>query len=133
MNSRPSIFARLRDAARSLKRNITALYFAYLDPRTPLFAKALALLVVVYALSPLDLVPDFIPVLGYLDDLILLPLGIWFALRIIPSDVMADARQQATRQQRIEGPWGNYGVALIIGIYLLVALWLWFSFFRNPQ
>jgi uncharacterized membrane protein YkvA (DUF1232 family) len=130
MTTRPTVLTRIQDAAKQLKRNITALYFAYRDPRTPWYAKALALLIIVYALSPIDLIPDFIPVLGYLDDLILLPLGIWLALRIIPAEVMVDAREQAVKHQRIEGPWGRLGAALIIGIYLLIALWIGFLFYR---
>ncbi len=129
MINQPTLFARLRDAAKQLKRNITALYFAFRDPRTPWYAKALALLIVGYALSPIDLIPDFIPLLGYLDDLILLPLGIWLALKIIPPDIMTDARAQAAQYERIEGPWGRIGVVLIIAIYLLIALWIWLTFF----
>ena len=129
MTEQATLFTRLRAAAKQLKRNIAALYFAYRDPRTPWYAKGLAILIVVYALSPIDLIPDFIPILGYLDDLLLVPLGIWIALRIIPPQVMADARQQAAQHPRIEGTWGRWGLAMIIGIYLLVALavglWIW--------
>ena len=82
-------------------------------------------------MSPIYLIPDFVPILGYLDDLILLPLGIWIALRIIPADVMVDARERAVKHQRIEGPLGRIGAALIIGIYLLVAYWIWVTFFRH--
>lgn len=125
MTTRSTIFARIQSAAKELKHNISALYFAFRDPRTPWYGKALALSIIVYALSPIDLIPDFVPVLGYLDDLILLPLGIWIALRIIPPDVMADARQRAMKEQRIDGPWGLIGAALIIGIYLLLIYWVY--------
>lgn len=126
-------FTRWREAARNLKRNITALYFAVLDPGTPWVAKAFALLVVAYALSPIDLIPDFIPVLGYLDDLILLPLGIWFALKLIPSEVMVEARQRASAMPRIDKPLGMVAAAVIVAIYALIALWLWRVFFRPLQ
>ena len=85
----------LRTWARRVKRDAMTLWFARRDPRTPWAAKALAVVVVAYALSPIDLIPDFIPVIGYLDDLILLPGLIWLALRLLPPEVLADARAQA--------------------------------------
>jgi uncharacterized membrane protein YkvA (DUF1232 family) len=81
--------------ARSVKRDAHALYLAARDPRVPWYAKALAALVAAYALSPIDLIPDFIPVLGLLDDALLLPLGIWAAVKLIPPDVMAEHRRAA--------------------------------------
>ncbi|MGZ8520314.1 MAG: YkvA family protein [Candidatus Binatia bacterium] len=81
--------------ARALKRETHALYLAGRDPRTPWPAKVVIALVVAYALSPIDLIPDFIPVLGYLDDILLLPLGIYLALKLIPAAVLADARHSA--------------------------------------
>ena len=81
--------------ARALKRDTYALYLACRDPRVPWYAKALAAAVVAYALSPIDLIPDFIPVLGYLDDLLLVPLGLALALRLIPAPVMAECRREA--------------------------------------
>ncbi len=86
---------RWRERARRLKRETYALYLAARDPRVPWYAKALAVCVVAYALSPIDLIPDFIPVLGYLDDLVLVPLGIALVLRLIPRDVLAECRQRA--------------------------------------
>jgi uncharacterized membrane protein YkvA (DUF1232 family) len=85
----------LRAKAQSLKRETMALYYAARDPRTPLAAKVLAAMVAAYALSPIDLIPDFIPVLGLLDDMILLPLGIALVLRLIPAEVMAAGRAKA--------------------------------------
>jgi len=85
----------LRLLARRLKNEITTLYLAARDPRTPWYAKAIIACVVAYALSPIDLIPDFIPVLGYLDDLLLLPLGIYLALKLIPAEVLIDARRRA--------------------------------------
>jgi uncharacterized membrane protein YkvA (DUF1232 family) len=87
---------RLKNWARSLKRDVHALYLAARDPRVPWYAKALALVVAAYALSPIDLIPDFIPVIGYLDDLILVPLGIWLVVSLIPPDVMAEYRNIAS-------------------------------------
>ncbi len=101
----------LRTKARALKRETVALYFAARDPRTPWAAKLVIAIVVAYALSPIDLIPDFIPVLGYLDDLVLLPLGIFLALRLIPATVLADARQAA---QQASGNLARSRVAAIV-------------------
>jgi len=86
---------RLRGWARALKRDLQALFIASRDPRVPLLAKLVIGVTVAYALSPIDLIPDFIPVLGYLDDLLLLPLGIWLAVRLVPPEVWAECRAQA--------------------------------------
>jgi len=91
------ILTRWKQAARNLKIQTYALYLAYRDPRTPWYAKVWAALVVAYAFSPIDLIPDFIPVLGYLDDLVLLPLGMALALKMIPPEVMDEAREMALR------------------------------------
>jgi len=90
-----SLPTKIKRRIQHLKTETYALYLAYRDPRTPLYAKALAALVVAYALSPIDLIPDFIPVLGYLDDLLLLPLGIWLTLRMIPREVILECRERA--------------------------------------
>lgn len=87
----------LRDWSRTIKRDAIAVYLVARDPRTPWYAKALALCVAGYALSPIDLIPDFIPVLGYLDDLVLIPLGILVVIRIVPDDVLTDSREAAAR------------------------------------
>ena len=93
------------------------------DPRTPWPAKLLAALVVAYALSPIDLIPDFIPVLGYLDDLILVPLGIWLVLRLIPDAVMAEARRKAAgMDQPGKSLWG---LALVVTLWLAAAAVTW--------
>ncbi len=126
------IIDQLKSKARRLKREVAALYFAYRDARTPWLARIFALLVVSYALSPIDLIPDFIPVLGYLDDLILVPVGIALALKMIPAEVMVDARQRASHPTEIE-KFGWIFAAIIIAIWVLVAalivLWLqkWIS------
>ena len=111
---------RLRGGARSLQADTMVLYFAVRDPRTPLAAKLVAMAVVAYALSPIDLIPDFIPVLGLLDDLILLPLGIALALRLIPAPVLADARaRSAAVMQR---PRNLLAAAAIILLWLALAV-----------
>ena len=110
---------RLKARAKALKIETHALMIAYRDPRTPWVARVLALLVVAYALSPIDLIPDFIPFLGYLDDLILLPLGIMLAVRLIPPAVMDDAHQTATRFQGRSLGWMG---ALIVGLLWLIGL-----------
>ena len=113
--------------ARRLKAETYALYLAYRDPRTPWRARLVAALVIGYALSPLDLIPDFIPVLGYLDDLVLLPLGIALALRLIPPTVLAEARAQARRTDA-RLPVSRGAAAIIVLIWLvgiaLVLRWL---------
>ena len=87
------MLVRLKQWAAALKRDIKAIYLASRDPRVPWYAKALAVAVAGYALSPIDLIPDFIPVLGYLDDLIVVPLGVAFLLKLIPPEVMAELRR----------------------------------------
>ncbi len=100
-----------------MRRDIHALYLSARDPRVPWYAKAVAMLVAGYAISPIDLIPDFIPVLGHLDDLILLPLGIMLAIRLIPAAVLAEHRQTAVRA-RLPTDW-RVG-ALFIAIWLTV-------------
>jgi uncharacterized membrane protein YkvA (DUF1232 family) len=86
---------RLKDWSRVIKRDVHALYLASRDPRVPWYAKALVIVVTGYALSPIDLIPDFVPVLGYLDDVILVPLGILLVIRLIPPEIMAEHRDLA--------------------------------------
>ena len=117
------LLADLKRRANALKREVTALYFAYRDPRTPWYARLFCLLVVSYMLSPIDLIPDFIPVLGYLDDLVLIPLGITLALRMIPAPVMADARKNAVDPQQTKGIPTIFTI-LILCIWALVAFYL---------
>jgi len=111
--------------ARQLKRDTYALYLAARDPRTPWYAKALALCVVGYALSPLDLIPDFVPVIGYLDDLILVPLGIALVLRLTPTGVLAESRalaQQALEQGRLARSTPARIMTIVIVLVWLVGL-----------
>ena len=115
----------LRSRARALKRETLALYLAFRDPRTPCYARLWALIVLAYALSPIDLIPDFVPVLGYLDDLILIPLGIALALRMIPPGVMDDARIAASEAGgRLAGRLRWAGAALIILIWIAAIAWI---------
>jgi len=110
---------------------VVVLWFCSRHPRTPFLAKAVAVAAVAYAFSPIDLIPDFIPVLGYLDDALLLPLGIWLALKLVPRDVLAECREQAARWQ--EGsenrPRSYLAAALVIAFWLalLVLAWLWIA------
>ena len=113
---------RLRGWARMLKRDIVVMWLAARDPRVPLPVKLLAGLVAGYALSPIDLIPDFIPVLGLLDDLLLVPLGIWLVLRLIPSELLAELRL-AAGEQKWPGPARNAAL-LIIGFWLAGLVWL---------
>lgn len=106
--------------ARGLKRDVHALYLAARDPRVPWYAKAVALLVAGYALSPIDLIPDFVPVLGYLDDLIIVPLGILLAVRLIPPEVLAEHRETAARFD--ERPSSRTAAVLIVAVWISVGL-----------
>ena len=117
-----ALLDRLRDSARRLKRELTALVFVARDARTPWHAKLLLAIVLAYAASPIDLIPDFVPVLGYLDDLLLLPLGIWLALRLIPPQVMVDARARA--EDRAMRGKTDYRAATVIVLVWLGAAWL---------
>ncbi len=118
---------RLTAWARNLKRDIVALWLAARDPRVPWYAKALAAAVSAYALSPIDLIPDFIPVLGYLDDLLIVPLGIAAAVRLIPAAVLAELRQRAAAQAR---PISTGGLAMVVIIWF-AALGLTVAVFRS--
>lgn len=108
-----------------LMADVIALWFSYRNPKTPLAAKILAAIVVAYAFSPIDLIPDFIPLLGYLDDALLLPLGIWLAIRLIPAPVLELCRAQARRwlADPRPKPTSRYGAVAIIALWV-VLLWL---------
>lgn len=110
---------RLKGWARALKRDVLALYGAARDSRTPWPAKVVAAFVAAYALSPIDLIPDFIPVIGYLDDLVIVPAGIWLAIRLVPADVMAEHRASATAHASAQRPVSYGAAAVIVAIWLL--------------
>ena len=121
------MLARLRDWARLIKRDVVAIYLAAGDPRVPWHAKALAAAVAAYALSPIDLIPDFIPVLGLLDELILLPLGIALVVRMIPPPVMAELRVMA--DAATARPQSRAGAIAVVAIWTaLTALACWYVY-----
>ena len=119
----------LRGWALELRRDVLALWIAARDQRTPWYAKLLAAAVAAYALSPIDLIPDFIPVLGYLDDLLIVPLGIWLAVRLIPEELMGQFRLEA--DGRAERPTSYAGLAAIILVWSALALGAWLLFRRG--
>jgi uncharacterized membrane protein YkvA (DUF1232 family) len=118
------VFHRLKLWARAAKRDVIALYLGLRDPRVPWPAKMLAGLVIGYALSPIDLIPDFIPVLGYLDDLILLPLGIVAVAALIPKPVLEDLRRQASQRLDTRLPHSRTAAAVVIACWAMLAVGL---------
>lgn len=111
----------LKEKIERLKLETYAVYLAYRDPRVRWYAKAFAACVVAYALSPIDLIPDFIPVIGYLDDIIIVPLGLALAVRMIPPAVLDECREQA-RERMAEGmPTSRAAAVVVLGIWLLLA------------
>ena len=112
----------LKNSAKAIKREIIVVYFAARDPRTPWWLRIFALLIAAYVLSPVDLIPDFIPVLGYLDDVILVPLAIRLLMRWLPEDVRVDARARAERIQH--WPRSIVAAAVIVVLWLVLAAWL---------
>ncbi len=111
-----TFLSRLKQWARVIKRDVVALWIAARDPRVPWYAKVTAGAVAAYALSPIDLIPDFIPVFGYLDDLVIVPLGILLVVRLVPETLMDEFRMEAAR--RVARP-NSYG-----GLLIMLALWL---------
>ncbi|MFN0263512.1 YkvA family protein [Tepidamorphus sp. 3E244] len=111
---------KLRDWAARLRRDATALYLAARDPRTPWCARALGIAVAAYALSPIDLIPDFIPVIGLLDDLIIVPLGIWLAVRMIPPHVLEEHRRAA--DAALSRPLGYVVTAVIVLLWIAAVI-----------
>ncbi|MBC7237218.1 MAG: DUF1232 domain-containing protein [Chloroflexi bacterium] len=124
---------RLAWQARRLKRETLALYLASRDRRTPWYAKVWLALVVAYALSPIDLVPDFVPVLGYLDDVILVPLGIWLGLRMVPPEVMADARAAAEACRAAPTRLRIWGTVIVVCLWLLALVVCGLAVYRLLQ
>ena len=124
------MFQAIKVWARRIKGDSVALWFAYQEPGTPLMAKALCVFVVAYALSPIDLIPDFIPVLGYIDDAILLPGLIWLAVRLVPKPVLEVSRVKADVWMAEQGqkPTSYAGAVLVIAVWLAVAVGAWYWF-----
>jgi len=112
---------RLKGWAGRLKAEVYALYLAYRDPRVPLYARVFAACVVGYAFSPIDLIPDPIPVLGYLDDLILIPLGVALAIRMIPDPVLAECREKARRASSESRPVSRVAAVAVVAVWLALA------------
>jgi uncharacterized membrane protein YkvA (DUF1232 family) len=125
------MIAALKATAKRLKREVMTLYFAARDERTPILARVLAFVVVGYALSPFDLIPDVIPVLGLLDDVILVPLGIWLVLKFVPQIVLEAARERASELESRPVSW--VGAAFMVLVWLLTAffVWRWLAGFRK--
>lgn len=109
----------LRAWARKLKTEVYALYLAYKDPRVPWYARVFAAIIVGYAFSPIDLIPDPIPILGYLDDIILVPLGIALAIRMIPPQILSECREKARTLQ--DKPVNKIAAVLIVAVWLILA------------
>jgi uncharacterized membrane protein YkvA (DUF1232 family) len=121
------MLSRIKNWARRLGRDVHAIYLASRDPRVPWYAKVLAIAVAGYALSPIDLIPDFIPVVGYLDDLIIVPLGIWLVVRLIPEEVLVEYRAIADKAG--QRPVSRAGMIAVIALWILAASTLgWIGF-----
>ena len=116
------MIARWKQRTAQLKVDVYALYLAYRDPRLPWTARLVAACVAAYAFSPIDLIPDFIPVLGYLDDLVLVPLGVALAISLIPAEVMAESRLRAQEVLKNGKPVSRAGAAVVVMIWLLLAV-----------
>jgi len=110
----------LKRWAKIARRDLHAVYLAARDPRVPWHAKAVALFVTAYAFSPIDLIPDFVPILGYLDDLVIVPIGLWLAIRLIPPDILEEHRAAAERAAK--EPVSMVGAALMISVWLMLAV-----------
>ncbi len=120
------MWAALKQWALQIRRDTVALWFAVRDERTPFWLRSLGYLIVAYALSPIDLIPDFLPVIGYLDELILLPVGLWLMIKFMPQTVLADSRRQADSwlAQGNQRPRSKLGAAIVIVIWVTIAWWL---------
>ena len=113
----------LKERAAPLKRELYALYLAYLHERTPWYAKAVIILTLAYAISPIDLIPDFIPVIGYLDDLIIVPAGISLSLRLVPPDVMEECRKSAASSVSTRLKWLVAALIILLWVLVIWAVW----------
>lgn len=124
------MLARLKRWAKQLKAEVVALWFAYRHPQTPWYAKWLAVAVVAYAFSPIDLIPDFIPVLGFLDDALLLPIGIWLTIKFIPRPVLDECRGKAAQwlSEQHDKPQNWTAAIVIVVLWLLIAWLVWEHF-----
>jgi uncharacterized membrane protein YkvA (DUF1232 family) len=118
----------LKQLAKKLKKETYAIYLVSTDQRVPWYARMLAGVTVAYAFSPIDLIPDFIPILGYLDDLIIVPFGIWLVIKMIPPEVLAECREKAAAEIDRGKPINRAAAAIIVAIWIsfgiLAAIWL---------
>ena len=119
-----------KQKVKQLKKETYAIYLASKDPRTPSYAKLLAACVVAYAFSPIDLIPDFIPILGYLDDLVIVPLGIWLILKIIPPPVLAECREKSAAAMGEGKPINWTAAIVIVAIWILLGAFIFVSIGR---
>jgi len=125
-----ALTARLKGWARAVKRDVVALFIAARDPRVPWYVKAAAMAIAAYALSPIDLIPDFIPVLGYLDEVIILPVAMALVIRMIPDPLMAEFRE--TAQRRAERPISRVAAAVIVALWIAAAGFLLWALWPTP-
>lgn len=123
-NSIGEPMGKIKSWAKNLKKQIFVLYFAYKDSRVPLYAKLFTAGVVAYTFSPIDLIPDFIPILGYLDEVILIPIGIMFALKMIPSAVIVDCEVKAEELMKNAKPKNWVAGALILLLWSILFIWI---------
>ncbi len=133
MDAKPRhIMQRLKQQTRNLRREVYAMYLAIHHPQTPWYAKLLAAVIVIYAVSPIDLIPDPIPILGMLDDVIMVPLGVLAVRKLIPARVLAECRQQAAEGVRVKTRWKWMGALVIAALWLaciaLLIVWGWRRF-----
>jgi uncharacterized membrane protein YkvA (DUF1232 family) len=122
----PTWLAAWKEKAEALETQVYAVYLAYRHPRTPWYAKALALAVTAYALSPIDLIPDFIPILGYLDDLVLLPAGVLLVIKLVPPEVMAECQRRAADLKASGAPQFRWMGVVVILLWLAVLAFVLF-------
>ena len=127
------MWAALKEWASRVRRDTLALWFAVRDQRTPLWLRSFGYLIIAYALSPIDLIPDFLPVIGYLDELILLPAGLWLMIRFMPATLLDECRSRADNwiAQGEQRPRSKLGAAIVIVIWITLAWWL-ISIFSTP-
>lgn len=117
------VFERLKIWAKRIKSDVLAVYFAARDPQTPLILRLFALFIAAYALSPIDLIPDFIPVLGYLDDVLIVPAGVWLIVRYLPPTILSEARIKAAAI--MARPSSRWAGGVIVLIWFLCAAYVW--------
>ncbi|WP_238883167.1 YkvA family protein [Clostridium sp. YIM B02551] len=124
------VINKLKSEANKMKKEVTALIIAYKRNDVPLIAKILAIIIVAYAVSPIDLIPDFIPILGYLDDIILIPLGITLVLKLIPKEIMEECREEAKKEIDKKSKIGMLGVILTFAVWGLVTFTIIKAYFK---